>query len=861
MIPSPDQWFSKYQQSGDPADLAAVFDMTASKLLLLAIHLTGDELGAEDLVQSTFLKIIENASAYDASRPFLPWASTILANEARKAWRRGRLENVQDHVVHDRSDDPLRVAAEADMIDVLTGAIDGLDARYRAVVRMKVFHGMKPGEIASVLSISPELTRTRLSRGLKQLRSALPAALAGSMMVLIGGRGLARVREQVLEHAEVARSPAASVAVVSGSPIAWTAIAAATVFASSVFLAQQHFGPNHADALAPTEFFPAPLTEFAGVHALPLRADSAPLRGGGTQVFRTAMGSEAVDAPWTLSGTVHSAGSSPLAGAEVSVSILHGCDLERLPPCSTDELGRFRIDVDALRKLGDLGLLGASLMIEATAPGHWPHAGEWIDEMPPHARCAGEFTANLQLTPGRTVHAELRTPDGEPISGTASVRLVDLEIESTRSWRHFEIGHEVDVAVVGAGPWRFEATCDDGILSLPLGALPANGDLGELSVAEHHVVQGRFVVPGGHPVPHAMFSLQRIDATNPEGRLPSPPDGPVAPVGAKRGRSDASGHFRVTGLLPGDYSLRLEHGAIDPIEARFTTGDLPRDIQLEGQSLTVRTVDADGRLIPGLNLLFQWELGDMRRSGDLGINDRGGVFDFLIPFGSSWKFTSGNWRVRFPPQLHFAAFGESQAELEIVVDDRLDGGSLALRVFGHDGREVRQFELELHHLETDDLPPTVSSDELDALALPAGRYAATVRSPSDARDSATIFAPLELEFEVTPGSTTTRRVHVEPAGRVEFDIESPEGLLDPSSIYLQVLQDGRWKQVGGFTQSSDTTRVTPAVFDFSRSVRSIMTLPPERVRLRLICGEQVSDEISCVIRAGALTSDVAYFRR
>ncbi len=173
MIPTSDKLFAQYQRTGDPADLAEVFDATAPKLLLLAIHLTGDEVGAEDLVQDTSVKVIENAQSYDSERPFLPWVSTILSNEARRAWRDSRRDPGRDRVLREVTDDPLRVAAEADTIEVLTDAIDGLDEKYRAVVRLKVVHGMKPGEIARVLSISPELARTRLSRGLKQLREVL----------------------------------------------------------------------------------------------------------------------------------------------------------------------------------------------------------------------------------------------------------------------------------------------------------------------------------------------------------------------------------------------------------------------------------------------------------------------------------------------------------------------------------------------------------------------------------------------------------------------------------------------------------------------------------------------------------------
>ena len=47
--------FASFVRTGDPGDLARVFDETAPELLRLASHLVSDLGLAEDLVQSTFL--------------------------------------------------------------------------------------------------------------------------------------------------------------------------------------------------------------------------------------------------------------------------------------------------------------------------------------------------------------------------------------------------------------------------------------------------------------------------------------------------------------------------------------------------------------------------------------------------------------------------------------------------------------------------------------------------------------------------------------------------------------------------------------------------------------------------------------
>lgn len=860
MIPASDKLFAQYQQSGDPADLAAVFDLTAPKLLLLAIHLTGDELGAEDLVQNTFVKLIENASSYDPNRPFLPWAGTILSNEARQAWRRSRQADAFDPLVREVSDDPLRIAAEADTIEVLTEAIDGLDEKFRAVVRLKVVHGMKPGEIANVLSISPELARTRLSRGLKQLRAALPPALAGSLMIMISGRGLAQVRTRVLERAAATRPVTTATGSVSIATFVWIGAVLSALVGLTAW-----FAPTSEDvsATADLDSNAQPAAHHPLAQASPPSSFDAPARRAIVDVQAAdaqSMKNDAIDAPWMLSGTVYTTDSRPLAGATVRASILHGCDLEPLAPCVSASDGTYVFDVDALRRLGDLGLLGAALLIEASAPNHRPAPVDVIDAMPESCESEAQFVHDLYLIPGRSLRATLHSPLRIPIQGSSSARLVDQHDSRSRSWIHFESGDEIQLAVLGDGPWRFEVQCDEGILSLPVHQLPHDQDLGVQVVREHGVVQGRLVVQGEHPVPHAMFHLQRVDAADSLESNGSRQDEFVAPAASKRGRSGADGRFRVTGLLDGTYRLELEHGAIEPAMAVVTTGEAGRDILLNGQSLTVRTVDAQDRLVPGLTLRFEWELDGEQHTGDLGINDQGGVFDFLIPIGSKWRFASGNWQVHFDPVEHFATASEPHAELTIPVEQRTATGHLRLQVRDPSGSPIDHFEVELHHLDSDDRTPAITARELASTPLPVGRYLARLTCPGDAPDDATIFLPFEFELQIG-SAAATRTVEVALGGRVEVALTAPADRLDTSRLYMQVFADGTWQQVGGFTQRNGPLRETPASFDFARSVRSIVVFPTGALQFRLVSGAEVSSTAQCVVPAGSIVETAAYFER
>ena len=97
MSSSADRLFARWCRRGDAGALATLFDRTAPRLLRLGVHLVGDAGGAEDLVQATFVALIEQGAAIDSARPAWPWLATVLARKAadahRLAWLSGTIAN------------------------------------------------------------------------------------------------------------------------------------------------------------------------------------------------------------------------------------------------------------------------------------------------------------------------------------------------------------------------------------------------------------------------------------------------------------------------------------------------------------------------------------------------------------------------------------------------------------------------------------------------------------------------------------------------------------------------------------------------------------------------------------------------
>ncbi len=192
--------FARFVKKRDPKDLAVVFDAASPKLYRLALHLCGSAVDAEDLLQTTFLVVIESAESWDKRQGVLPWMTGILANRARNLHRKqAKMQSLPKGEMN------VSVAPSfenRDTMHTILEEIDRLPESERRIVILASWYGMKPAEIAHVLDETPGAIRVRLHRGLKKLRLRLPAELAvPSIFLAFVSPGLAQVRQHVMAKA------------------------------------------------------------------------------------------------------------------------------------------------------------------------------------------------------------------------------------------------------------------------------------------------------------------------------------------------------------------------------------------------------------------------------------------------------------------------------------------------------------------------------------------------------------------------------------------------------------------------------------------------------------------------------------
>jgi RNA polymerase sigma-70 factor (ECF subfamily) len=158
-------------------------------LRLALCHLRNRE-DAVDEVQTAYWKAYTHLNSFSEEAKFSTWVARIALHEALARLRqRGRFVSMarvsEDDMANIPSvspgDDPERAAAGHEMGQMVEQAVDGLPEIYRAVLILREVEGMSTTETAAVLSVEPEVVKTRLHRARTALRVAVERRMGEQM--------------------------------------------------------------------------------------------------------------------------------------------------------------------------------------------------------------------------------------------------------------------------------------------------------------------------------------------------------------------------------------------------------------------------------------------------------------------------------------------------------------------------------------------------------------------------------------------------------------------------------------------------------------------------------------------------------
>lgn len=179
-------------RGGDYASFAALVEGLQGRVYGLARRITGRREDAEDVVQQTFLSVLEHLDTFRGDGPIAGWVLRIAANHGLKLLRKRRAlptvpldaaaENEAvglphpDYVAPWR-DAPAELAQRAEVRQLLDEALSELDDKYRVVFVLRDVEGFSVRETAEALGLTESAVKVRLLRARLALRERLTRAL------------------------------------------------------------------------------------------------------------------------------------------------------------------------------------------------------------------------------------------------------------------------------------------------------------------------------------------------------------------------------------------------------------------------------------------------------------------------------------------------------------------------------------------------------------------------------------------------------------------------------------------------------------------------------------------------------------
>ena len=177
-----------YARRGQNGAIAILVERHSPRLYRYLARLVANPALAEDLLQDTWLRVVERLDSYNAAQPFLVWLFAIARHRAIDTFRQRTRERSHFGVRSEPWEDdegerveplervaaatpsPLEDASEAELSRRVEQAFRRLPLHYREALTLRFHQDLRLEEIARVLGVPLSTAKTRVQRGLILLR-------------------------------------------------------------------------------------------------------------------------------------------------------------------------------------------------------------------------------------------------------------------------------------------------------------------------------------------------------------------------------------------------------------------------------------------------------------------------------------------------------------------------------------------------------------------------------------------------------------------------------------------------------------------------------------------------------------------
>ncbi len=153
-------------KAGDTAALTELINTYSERVYNLAMRILRNREEAEDILQETFLTVVEKLHTFDGRSSFFTWIYRIATNASLMRLRKKKPvftelnndpdfhDNMEDRVFVDWTHDPSMDIQQKELKKILDAAIDELSDIYRTVFVLRDIENLSIKETSKILDIS-----------------------------------------------------------------------------------------------------------------------------------------------------------------------------------------------------------------------------------------------------------------------------------------------------------------------------------------------------------------------------------------------------------------------------------------------------------------------------------------------------------------------------------------------------------------------------------------------------------------------------------------------------------------------------------------------------------------------------------
>lgn len=159
-----------------------LYNQYCEAMLNVAMRYCKNQEEAEDALQDAFLKIFKNIVNFEGRHEgsLTQWIKTIVINSALSSVRKNKkhhfTDDIDDYKIADENDYYVNLEETSEKNEkhkMILNAVQKLPPGYQSVFNLYVMEGYTHGEIAEILEITENTSKSQLSKARKFLKSIL----------------------------------------------------------------------------------------------------------------------------------------------------------------------------------------------------------------------------------------------------------------------------------------------------------------------------------------------------------------------------------------------------------------------------------------------------------------------------------------------------------------------------------------------------------------------------------------------------------------------------------------------------------------------------------------------------------------